>query len=368
MPSLTVNLGERSYPIIIGWNNLAGLGKCLKELDLGSDVFVITNPRVAGFHRKTLVQHLRQAGINEVKVAQTPELEHGEQAKTLANWERMLAELTAFDNGLNKRLVIVNLGGGVVGDLGGFVAATYRRGINYVQVPTSLLANVDSAVGGKVAVNFQNVKNLVGAFYQPRLVYVDLSLLKTLPSEEVKNGLAEVVKYGVIADEQLFSYLEQNYPRLLAYDPEALEYIVRRSYKIKARIVEADERDTKGIRAKLNFGHTVGHAIEAAGAYTLYRHGAAIAIGMVCAAELANRLGMFSPQETERLEALLQKIGLPTRIQGCRLADIMKALAHDKKFVNKKNRLVLPCRLGEVVIKEGVDEALLQEVIARRMD
>lgn len=363
--TLTVNLDDRSYPIIIGYNNLDRLGKYLLDLDLGTDIFLITNNQVGDLYAETLVLHLRRTGITEIRVARIPD---GEQAKTIANWEQMLAEITNFDNGLNRRIAIVNLGGGVVGDLGGFVAATYKRGINFVQVPTTLLANVDSGVGGKVAVNFKQAKNLIGCFYQPRLVYVDLSLLRSLPLEELRAGLAEVVKYGVIADSQLFNYLEENCYSLLGYDRKALEHVVIQSYKIKAQIVEVDERDTKGIRAKLNYGHTFAHAIEAASDYALYRHGEAVAIGMLCAAELANQLGMFPVSETVRLENLLLKIGLPTRISGCTLSNILDSFAHDKKFVNKKNRLILPCRLGEVVIKEGVDEDLINQIIARRME
>ncbi len=370
--TITVNLGERAYPIIIGQDNLAELGTAIKELNLGTDVFLITNNQVGDLYKDKVVRHLKQAGVEQVQVGEIP---NGEQAKTLANWEKMLSGIADFDNGLNKQLVVVNLGGGVVGDLGGFVAASYRRGINYVQAPTTLLANVDSGVGGKVAVNFKNGKNLIGAFYQPNLVYVDLNLLRSLPIEELRAGLAEVIKYGVIADKNLFHFLEENYQRILDcsldkpdYNWDALKHIVIRSYEIKARVVELDERDTKGIRAKLNFGHTFAHAIEGATDYSRYRHGDAVAIGMLCAAELANHLKMFSPEETKSLENLIQAIGLPTRIEGCTLPDILKYLAHDKKFVNKKNRLVLPRKLGEVVVEEGVDETLLERVIAQRME
>jgi 3-dehydroquinate synthase len=369
--TITINLGDRSYPVIVGCKNLAKLGTTIKELNLGTGVFLITDNTVGALYKNEVVQHLKQAGVQQVQVGEIPS---GEQSKTIANWEKMLSEIADFDNGLNKQLVVVNLGGGVMGDLGGFVAASYRRGINYVQAPTTLLANVDSAVGGKVAVNFKNGKNLIGAFYQPNLVYVDLNLLRSLPLAELKTGLAEVIKYGVIADKDLFHFLEENYQQILNchlkepdYNWNALEHIVIRSYEIKARIVELDERDTKGIRAKLNFGHTFAHAIEGATNYSRYRHGDAVAIGMICACELGNLLGMFSKEETNALEDLIKKIGLPTHIKGCTLPDILKYLSHDKKFVNKKNRLVLPRKLGEVVIEEGVDETLLEQVIAQRI-
>ncbi|MBI5788308.1 MAG: 3-dehydroquinate synthase [Candidatus Schekmanbacteria bacterium] len=362
---INLNLGENSYPIIIGQDNLAALGNLIQELNLGRDIFLITNTVVAKLYGDTVIKHLRQAGIKHLQMSVIPD---GEQAKTIENWHKVLGEIADFDNGLNKRLVVVNLGGGVVGDLGGFVAAVYRRGINFVQVPTTLLANVDSGVGGKVAVNFKQGKNLVGAFYQPRLVFVDLSLLKSLPQAEMRAGLAEVVKYGVIADSELFAFLEQNYHAILQYDLEALHHIVRRSYQIKAQMVEQDERDTKGIRALLNFGHTFGHAIETATNYARYRHGEAVAIGMICAAQLAEELGMFSQGETQRLEALMAKIGLPAKIQGADLAQIMQAMTHDKKFVNKKNRFILPVKIGEAAVKEGIDETLIKKIVARRLE
>lgn len=262
------------------------------------------------------------------------------------------------------RPLIIALGGGVVGDLAGFVAATYRRGVPLIQVPTTLLAQVDSSIGGKVGVDLPEAKNLVGAFYQPKAVLTDPDFLGTLPLRQVRNGLAEVIKYAVIESRELFEFLEDKMEDVLALKKKPLEKIIHECVAIKARTVEKDELDRKDIRIALNFGHTLGHAIEAASEYsTRYNHGESIAIGMILAGEIAMRLDMLKEKDLERIKALIKKAGLPGRVRGLSVKAIMEAYGYDKKFTAGANRFVLPKRIGKVEVIEDLPGLLIRTVL-----
>jgi 3-dehydroquinate synthase len=364
---LKVGLGpDRGYEIVIGCRNLDQLGSHLRSLQLGNSIFIVTTPVINRLYGEQLLTSLTKAGFSpqDILLAQVPD---GEQSKSVQQWLELIDKLYQFDRELKRQVMLINFGGGMVGDLGGYVAASYRRGIDYVQLPTTLLAHVDSAVGGKVGIDFNQAKNLIGAFYQPRLVWVDLALLETLNRRQISSGLAEVIKYGVICDPGLFAFVEEHYGDILGLKMRALRQVVKTCYAIKARMVEADERDNQGVRVKLNLGHTVGHAIEAAAGYAPYTHGEAVAVGMLCAAEIALAQGMFSEAELNRLESLLVKVGLPVKAEGVKLTQIMDSLLHDKKFVRGRNRFVLPTRIGEVRTVEGVPDELVRRVVASRL-
>lgn len=352
------------YPIRIGPGILEKVGDLIAERDLGSEVFVVSSPRISRLYERRLTSGLRKAGFRDIETALVPD---GERHKTIDSWRRLVNGLVSFDAGMNKRVVAVALGGGVVGDIAGFAAAAYRRGIPVVQVPTTLLAMVDSSVGGKTGVNHPRGKNLVGAFHQPSLVAIDPDVLATLPGRELRAGLAEVVKYGVIRDARLFSYIERWADEILALSQRRLARLIERSCAIKARIVEADERETRGVRTVLNFGHTVGHAIEAATGYRRYSHGEAVAVGMLCAADAARAMGLFDDGAAERMENLIARLGLPTSATGCSPADVWAALQHDKKFIYGANRFVLPEEIGKVKVVEGVPARVVKKAIRGRL-
>ncbi len=364
MTTIGINLNKnRAYDILIGRNNLDAVGARLKAMNAGESIFIITDSKVGGLYAERLTGIFRKAGFSDIGLAKFPA---GEKNKNIKTYVELLTRLAKFDGGLNKRILAVNLGGGVVGDVGGFVAATFNRGIGYVQIPTTLLANVDSGIGGKVGIDFNNIKNKVGSFYQPKLVFVDLSLLKTLDLREIRSGLAEVVKYGVIADPVLLRYVEGHAKDSLALNLNVIEPIVEKSYRIKAGIVEQDEKDTRGIRMVLNYGHTIGHAVESAAGFK-YSHGEAVSIGMVCANDLACELGIFSRTEAKRIETLLSKIGLPVKIVNGKLADIIRFLKHDKKSIGGANRFVLPVKIGKTEIKSAIPPELVKKIVKKRM-
>ncbi|MCX5716602.1 MAG: 3-dehydroquinate synthase [Candidatus Omnitrophica bacterium] len=263
-----------------------------------------------------------------------------------------------------KRVCVIAFGGGVVGDLAGFVAAVYKRGVPYVQLPTTLLAQADSAIGGKVAVDLKIGKNLVGAFYQPGLVISEIDFLSTLPGRQVRAGIAEIIKYGVIGDAGLFGFIEKNIQKLLRLDKKALEFVVERSSRIKASVVAKDERDTLGIRAVLNYGHTIGHAVETATGYSgTYSHGEAISIGMAAANHIAVESGLLSGPQNTRIIKLLSGAGLPVFAKRLSAAGIYAAHLRDKKFIHGKNRFVLPIKIGKVKVVEGIPEKTIRKAI-----
>lgn len=356
LSTVRVELGPRSYDIEIGTGTLGSLGRKMKALGLSGRVGVVTNDKVAPLYSRVLLESLRESGF-------TPSLfviPDGEEYKSLAwasnTYDWLLTQ--RFD----RRCALVALGGGVIGDLTGFVAATYMRGIPFVQVPTTLLSQVDSSVGGKTGVNHPLGKNMIGAFYQPQYVCTDVATLGTLPDEEFLSGMAEVVKYGVIFDEELFKFIEKDRGEILCKEPGALVHIIRRSCEIKAAVVARDERES-GLRAILNYGHTVGHAVEALTGYTGYRHGEAISIGMVVAARLAHRSGLCGRDVEARVEAVLSALGLPVRFPALSPDAVLSAISRDKKSEGGKVKMVLPLRIGEVVITPDWDEGKLVEAI-----
>ena len=283
----------------------------------------------------------------------------GEKSKSVdvANrlWQGALAA------GVHRQTVVVAVGGGVVGDLAGFIAATFARGLDFVQIPTTLLSQVDSSVGGKVGINLPGAKNMVGAFWQPKFVLIDTDVLSTLPDREFRAGLAEVVKYGVILDQPFFEFLEKNVEPINAREPSVLAETIARCCQLKADVVEADERETSGRRAMLNYGHTFGHAIEAITDYGEFLHGEAISIGMLCASRLAVSLSMIDDTVTQRQEKLLKRFGLPTEMPDLNHDALINAMQHDKKVEHGKLRFILPDRLGNVELVGDVDSDLVRK-------
>jgi 3-dehydroquinate synthase len=366
MPPLAridVDLGPRSYPVLIGSGLLDGLGATLREQGLKQTAaFVITNTQVGALYFDRLAVSLAAAGFGRVVRHDIPGSEEGK------NWDEFsracAALLENFPDTGSIPLVIL-LGGGVVGDLGGFAAGVFRRGVAFVQMPTSLLAAVDSSVGGKVAVNFGGVKNIMGIFNQPRLVVADLALLGSLSARELRSGTSEVIKYGAVCSAALFEQLERgDLERLLALDAAVLADVVAQCVALKARVVEQDEFDKKGIRNVLNFGHTIGHALELSADYAL-THGEAIAIGMIAATRLAVRLEICPHSFLERLQPLLERAGLPTVFpEHPGLFDrIIRAMQMDKKFRDGKNVFVLPTGVGAWRQVEDVDWALVNDAV-----
>ncbi|MGM0501819.1 MAG: 3-dehydroquinate synthase [Bacillota bacterium] len=356
MEEIEVDLGERSYEIKIGENILENLGDYLSELDIGNKVLLISNPLVDSLYGAEAAEAIRGAGFS-VEKALIPD---GEKYKSLATAEDLYD--AAVEAGLDRSSSIVALGGGVVGDIAGFIAASYMRGINFIQVPTTVLAQVDSSVGGKVAVNHPQGKNLIGDFYQPKLVVADKKVLHTLEERELQAGLAEVIKYGVIWDQDFFSFLDDNQAEIMDLETEAIIKAVKTSCQIKAEVVEEDETE-EGLRAILNYGHTIGHALEAVTEYQKYRHGEAVAIGMAAAARIAHKLDMISAQEVRMQEDLIADFGLPIKFKGLDHQKIIKALSKDKKVKNGVIRFILAERIGRVKILSNISQDIIREVL-----
>lgn len=345
---VNVGLGVRSYPIWIGEGLLAGLGARIRQRVAGERVLVITNPTVQDLYGAAVAASLSAAGL-KVFWAGIPD---GEEHKTLATAAHLYD--MSFNAGLDRDCPVVALGGGVVGDIAGFVASTYMRGVPFVQVPTTLLAQVDSSVGGKVAVNHPRGKNIIGAFYQPVLVLADVETLRTLPERELRAGIAEIIKYGVIRDGAFFAWLETNLEGLLAGDPEALAYAVEVSCRIKAQVVEEDETE-RNLRQILNYGHTIGHAVEALTDYRVYVHGEAVGIGMAAAARLAVRLGLLDEAAEHRIVSLVRRAGLPSAIPAAlEFEQAWTSMERDKKARGGRITFVLPEAVGRVRICPGV--------------
>ena len=355
MRKIKVRLGTNSYNIYIGSGLLAQTGHQLKENGFADKVVIITNPIVKGLYGNTLKQSLTSEGF-KVTVLEVPD---GEEQKSLEVAGRLYNELT--DLYCERTTPILALGGGVIGDLTGFVAATYLRGVPLIQIPTTLLAQVDSSIGGKVAVNHGRLKNKIGAFYQPKLVISDIATLRTLTPKELSEGLAEVIKYAVIGDNELFAYLEKNLDRIKSLDERLLEEIVFRSAKIKAEVVEKDEKDL-GLRNILNYGHTLGHAIESASDFKL-EHGKAIALGMLGAGRISNKLGLLDKNELIRLKGIIQRAKLTTELPDLEVEKLIQAIKHDKKILRGKIRFILPKALGSVFITDEVSLSLVEQVL-----
>lgn len=356
MERLTVTLGERSYPITIA----AGLFNepdAFWPLKKGEQVMLVTNDTLAPLYLEKVSRVLLGAGVNVDSVI----LPDGEKYKSLADLETVFAALLEKPHGRDTTLVA--LGGGVIGDLTGFAAACYQRGVRFIQVPTTLLSQVDSSVGGKTAVNHALGKNMIGAFWQPVSVIIDLDCLNTLPARELASGLAEVIKYGIILDAAFFDWIEQNLDALLRLDNAAMAYCIRRCCEIKADVVAADEREN-GLRALLNLGHTFGHAIEAQMGYGNWLHGEAVAAGMVMAARTAQRLGTFAEKDVQRIIAVLIRAGLP--VHGPVEMTPESYLPHmmrDKKVLAGELRLVLPLAFGKSEIRAGVKHDIVLSAI-----
>ena len=353
-----VELGVRSYDIVIGSGNLRdAVPEIGRQMQL-SHAVVITDDNVETPHAIAVAESLSDGAdaVVDLMVIGAGETSKSVQTAELL-WNRLLEANT------DRKTGVVAVGGGVIGDLAGFIAATYARGLRFVQIPTSLLAQVDSSVGGKVAVNLPAAKNMVGAFWQPTAVIIDTRVLLTLPQREYHAGLGEVVKYGVIQDAELFEYLERNAGRLLARDDEVLRYVIARCCQLKAQVVQEDEREESGRRAILNYGHTFGHALESATRYTQLLHGEAVAIGMLCASRLAESLGMVNASLTARQKDLLTQFSLPVDVPPVDLETVLGAMHQDKKVAHGKLRFVLPTRLGHVELREQINPELVRAAI-----
>ena len=354
MNTLKVELGDRSYPILIG-EGLLRQPELVRQHVAARDILIVSNTTVAPLYVESLAASL---GGERVVEAILPD---GEAHKTLATVSRILDVLVA--NRFGRDCTVVALGGGVVGDMAGFAASCYQRGVPYVQVPTTLLAQVDSSVGGKTGVNHPGGKNLIGAFHQPNAVLIDTSTLATLPVRELRAGLAEVIKYGLICDAPFYDWLEANMDALLAADPTALAHVIRRSCEIKAQIVGRDERE-QGDRALLNLGHTFGHAVESATHYTRWLHGEAIGAGLLMAAAMSHECGLFEGDEVERLRRLLERVGLPVKIDGVSPSVALEHMRIDKKVQSGRLRLVLLRAVGDSFVTANYPEPALQRTLS----
>ncbi|MEE9569509.1 MAG: 3-dehydroquinate synthase, partial [Candidatus Binatia bacterium] len=341
MHILTVNLGDCSYPIYLGEGLLSRTGELLKKAGSGKKVGIVSNQTVADLYLDPVQESLTRSGFRVIPIF-VPEGEEHKNLKSISDiFDRLISER------FERSSSLIALGGGVIGDLAGFAAATFLRGIPYIQIPTTLLAQVDASVGGKTGVNHQEGKNLIGAFYQPRLVLIDLEVLRTLPKNEFVAGLAEVIKYGIIEDPQLFALLEANLKDLLSLNRGLLEKAVAASCTIKARVVEKDEHE-EDYRSVLNFGHTIGHALESLTGYEQFLHGEAVAIGMAQAATISRREGLCDDKSLERILQLIKGAGLPTDIpSGIRLEELANKMEVDKKSVGGKIKFVLCAGIGK---------------------
>ncbi len=367
MKVVRVSLKNRSYPVYIGESLISQAGVLLKKSGFRKRQFVIvTQKQVAVYYEKALRESLCLEGF-ESSVFLTPRAQSSEASKTHMVWSRLIRELARQD-GKNKSLAILALGGGVIGDLAGFAAAVYRRGIPYAQIPTTLTAQVDSSIGGKTGIDLPEGKNLLGAIYQPAAVLADTSALGSLPDRHWSDGFAEVIKYGVIRDPSLFDLLEKKGMEGVRRDGRCLEKIITRCAEIKAEVVAADELDKKDIRIILNFGHTAGHAIEAASSYSgHYTHGEAVSVGMLVACDISEKMGILRTRElTTRLEKTLIKFGLPVYTKALSVETILKAMGYDKKSANQTNRFVLPIQLGKVTVVSDIPNAAIVEALQKR--
>ena len=357
MRRIPVELGEKSYDIVIGHGLGKEIGAFLKTRNYSRRALVISDSNLAPLYGRHVLGILREAGLE----AEIYVLPAGEKSKSLAEAEKIYTRMIGL--GLDRKSPVFALGGGVVGDLAGFAAATYMRGVPFIQLPTSLLAQVDSSVGGKVAVNHALGKNLIGAFYQPKAVFMDLEMMETLPAREISTGLGEVVKYGLIYDADFFSYLESHIEEILALEHECLSHIIARSCEIKAAVVSEDEKEA-GLRRILNFGHTIGHAIEKETGYARYNHGEAVAVGMVGALKLSIDSGLLAEEVLPRTERLLSALKLPRRAEGCTVDNMYEDIFHDKKTVGGRVAWVLISAIGQTVCRSDVPESAVREAMA----
>ena len=366
IPSIRVSLpadgqGDRSYEIVVGSDVLGTIGTAVAATAARRAV-VVSDAAVADTHGRAAVAALESAGVEAASLS----VPRGEASKSVGQLARLWDEMARL--AVDRRVHVVAVGGGVVGDLAGFAAATFVRGLAVWHLPTTLVAQVDSAIGGKTGINLETGKNLVGSFWQPRGVIADVATLSTLPDREFQSGLAEVVKYGVILDPGFFSWLEANHAAVLRREPTALVHVVGRSAALKAEVVAKDERELSGLRAILNYGHTFAHAYETTAGYGTLLHGEAVSIGMHDAAELAVRLGRITPDEAARQRALLTAFGLPLTVPPAArttVESLLDVMSRDKKTVGGRLRFVLPSRIGHVELVDGVPTADVRAVLAR---
>ncbi len=348
MQKIRVELGERSYNIMIGSGILKDIGKTIEKFEFSRKIALISNPTVHGLYGKTVSDAIKGAGYDLTEIL----VPDGEEYKSLAYAEKIYESLLKAK--LDRKSALIALGGGVIGDITGFAASTYMRGISFIQAPTTLLAQVDSSVGGKTGVNHPLGKNMIGTFWQPRLVWVDTATLETLPHREFLSGLGEVIKYGIIWDEEFFAYLEKNRDKILKLDPAALTHVISCSCEIKSEIVSKDERES-GLRAILNYGHTIGHAIETFTGYKKYLHGEAVSIGMSMEARLSQQLGLIDNKEVFKIKALIDSCGLPSEMPGeIEISELVEIMQIDKKTVGGRIHFVLPEKVGSVKIHSRI--------------
>jgi len=358
---VTISAGEKTYPVEIYTADLEGVGHFARQCAAKSELSLVVCDAAVKSYAGIVNQALQRHGF----CTHLTVVPSGENSKCLEMAVRLydaLVEMLA-----DRQTLVVAVGGGVIGDLAGFVAATFNRGLPLLMVPTTLLAMVDSAVGGKVAVNHPRGKNLIGAFHQPVGVWISLNTLETLPEREYRSGLAEVVKYGVILDERFFAYLEKNSPKILGRDRDTLQHIVAHCCRLKGSVVQKDPREETGWRAILNYGHTFAHAFETLGGYRDWLHGEAVAAGMICASRLAEKLGRISPEVTERQRELLARLQLPVQPKPCPVDELLECMRHDKKAQAGRLRFILPNRIGSVELVEDVPESLVRETLEELM-
>ncbi len=356
MKKLHVGLGEREYPIFIEEGCLESIGEDLRKRKLGNRYCLVADSYVAELYGQKILHSLEKSGI----VTELLTFPHGEASKTLATLADLASSMA--QKGFDRKDCIIALGGGVTGDIAGFLASSYMRGIPFVQIPTTLLAQVDSSVGGKTGVDIPEGKNLMGAFYQPQAVYIDPQVLQTLDREELLGGLAEVIKYGVIWDKEFFTFLDENHEKILELDSKLIQKLIYICCQIKADVVAKDERESD-LRRILNFGHTIGHAVEGVSRYSII-HGKAVAIGMVAAAKLAVGLGLLNNGECQKITELIKKYRLPTIIPKEFDRNLIKQfLVTDKKSIAGKVTYVLPQTIGNVVMRDNVPENMVDQVL-----
>ncbi|MBF0136076.1 MAG: 3-dehydroquinate synthase [Magnetococcus sp. DMHC-1] len=359
--TLSLDLGPRSYDIVMGHDLLGTIGSLVKPLAAGRQVAVVTSTVIAPLYLKPVATSLGEAGFTVLPII----LPDGEEYKEWPTLQMIFDAL--IENRFERSTLLVALGGGVIGDMTGYAAASFLRGVPFVQIPTTLLSQVDASVGGKTGINHTLGKNLIGAFYQPRLVLIDAATLKSLPKREILAGLAEVIKYGLLWDADLFAQIERSIDSLTAIDPEVLIPIIRACCAIKAEIVAADERES-GQRALLNLGHTFGHAIETLTRYQTLLHGEAVGIGLVLAADLSWRCGLCSAADVQRIRALLQKAGLPVRAPHFPVKRYLEAMTRDKKVLNGRIRFILLDKIGKAIVRADVDPDLVAATFEANMD
>lgn len=359
MKDIFVNLGKDSYHIIIDRDILNRVGPYISKIINPGKAVIVTDKTVESLYGKAVADSLSECNFDVKLVSIKP----GEEQKTISQAEKLYEVL--FDHKIDRKSCIVALGGGVIGDLTGFVASTFMRGINFVQIPTTLLAQVDSSIGGKVAVNHPRGKNMIGCFYQPKTVLIDIATLRTLPKAEITAGMVEVIKYGMIKDSAFFGYIEKHLSEILELDAAALEKIIHDSCMIKAQIVELDEKE-EGLRAILNYGHTIGHALEALTSYKKYRHGEAVAMGMIYATKIAMEMNLADETVLKRQESLLRGLGLCLKDNEINPDNILRMLYQDKKTIGGKLRFVLPTRIGDVAITNEISDEVILMALASK--